>query len=97
VTLLLLWLVLYPNLFVLADSLRLDGRFTLADYVRFLRSSAELRALWSSLWISAGSVVLSALSGVPLVFLFSRYEFPGRRVRGALAGLPVLLPPLVGV
>jgi len=97
VTLLLLWLVLYPNLFVLADSLRLDGRFTLANYVRFLRSSAELRALWSSLWISAGSVVLSALIGVPLAFLFSRYEFPGRRVLGALAGLPVLLPPLVGV
>lgn len=97
VILLLLWLVLYPNLFVLADSLRLDGRFTLDNYARFLRSSAELRALWSSLWISAGSVVLSGLIGVPLAFLFARYDFPGRRVLGALAGLPVLLPPLVGV
>ena len=94
---LLLWLVLYPNLFVLADSLKADGRLSFAHYARFLRSRAELQALWNSLWISAGSVVLSACIGVPLAFLFARYEFPGRRVLGALASLPVLLPPLVGV
>ncbi|MGQ0560587.1 MAG: ABC transporter permease, partial [Gemmatimonadota bacterium] len=94
---LLLWLVLYPNLFVLADSLLDDGRLTLVHYAAFLGSAAELCALWNSVWISAGSVVLSALIGVPLAFLFTRYRFPGRRVLGALASLPVLLPPLVGV
>lgn len=93
----LLWLVLYPNLFVLADSLLEAGRPTLAHYAQFLRSAAELRALWASVWISAASVVLAGLIGVPLAFLFARYDFPGRRVLGALAALPVLLPPLVGV
>jgi iron(III) transport system permease protein len=97
VILLLLWLVLYPNLFVLGDSLRGEGEFTLTHYARFLRSGSELEALWNSVWISAASVVLSGLVGVPLAFLFSRYDFPGRRVLGALASLPVLLPPLVGV
>lgn len=97
VTGLLLWLVLYPNLFVLADSVREGGRLTLGHYARFVTSAAELQALWHSLWISAGSVFLSALLGVPLAFLFTRYDFPGRRVLGALASLPVLLPPLVGV
>jgi ABC-type spermidine/putrescine transport system permease subunit II len=62
-----------------------------------LPSRAELEALWGSLWISAGSVILSALLGVPLAFLFTRFDFPGRTVFGALAALPVLLPPLVGV
>lgn len=94
---LLLWLVLYPNLFVLADSLRSDAGWTAAHYLRFLGSRGELRALWNSIWISVGSVVLSALIGVPLAFLFARREFPGRRVLGALAALPVSLPPLVGV
>lgn len=95
---LLLWLVLYPNLFVVRDSLRAaEGGWTLAHYVRFLTTSAQLRALWNSLWISALSVVFSALIGIPLAFLFSRYDFPGRRVLGALVALPVLLPPLVGV
>ena len=93
----LLWLVLYPHLFVVGDSVWLDGRFSLEGYRTFFQSRAELEALWGSLWISAGSVVLSALLGVPLAFLFTRFDFPGRTVFGALAALPVLLPPLVGV
>ena len=92
----LLWLVLYPNLFVLGDSLVDGGRLTLAHYTRFFGSRSELAALWGSVWISAASVVLSALIGVPLAFLFSRRDFPGRKVLGALAAMPVLLPPLVG-
>jgi iron(III) transport system permease protein len=92
----LLWLVLYPNLFVLADSVLDRGRFTTEHYTRFLTSRAEREALWNSVWISLASVVLSALVGVPLAFLFARRDFPGRRVLGALAAIPVLLPPLVG-
>ncbi|HEX7049981.1 MAG TPA: iron ABC transporter permease [Longimicrobiales bacterium] len=94
---LLVWLVLYPNLFVLVDSFRGEAGPTLAHYVRFLGTRAELVALWNSIWISAGSVVLAALVGVPFAFLFTRREFPGRRILGALAALPVSLPPLVGV
>lgn len=96
VLILLLWLVLYPNLFVLADSVLDRGRFTVEHYARFLGSRAEREALWNSVWISLASVVLSALVGVPLAFLFARRDFPGRRVLGALAAMPVLLPPLVG-
>jgi iron(III) transport system permease protein len=92
----LLWLVLYPNLFVLAESVREDGRFTAEHYARFLGSRSEREALWNSVWISLVSVVLSALVGVPLAFLFARRDFPGRRLLGALAAMPVLLPPLVG-
>jgi len=93
----LLWTVLYPHLFVVGDSLWIEGAFSLEGYRAFFTSRAELEALWGSLWISAGSVLLSALIGVPLAFLFTRVEFPGRTLFGALAALPVLLPPLVGV
>jgi len=93
----LLWLVLYPQLFVAGDSVWIDGRLSLEGYRNFFTSRAELEALWGSLWISAGSVILSALVGIPLAFLFTRFDFPGRSVFGALAALPVLLPPLVGV
>ena len=92
----LLWLVLYPNLFVLWESFTAGGRPTLAHYARFLGSASELSALWASIWISLASVVLSALIGVPLAFLFNRRDFPGRRLLGAMAAMPVLLPPLVG-
>ncbi len=93
----LLWVVLYPHLFVLGESLRVEGILSLEGYRSFFASRAELEALWGSLWISVGSVLLSALIGVPLAFLFTRFDFPGRTLFGALAALPVLLPPLVGV
>src|SRR5690606_22467904 len=97
VMLLLVWLVLYPNFFVLLDSVRDVTGFTLEHYQRFLESRSEREALWNSVWISAASVFFSGLLGIPLAFLFSRYEFPGRTILGGLAALPVLLPPLVGV
>jgi len=96
VVVLLAWLVLYPNLFVVGDSFMDAGRVTGRHYARFFGSAAELRALWNSVWISLASVVLSALIGVPLAFFFARRDFPGRRLLGGLASMPVLLPPLVG-
>ncbi len=96
VALLLLWLVLYPNLFVVRDSWVEGGRFTAEHWRRFWGSGTEVGALWASVWISTLSVALSAAVGVPLAFLFSRREFPGRRLLGGLAAMPVLLPPLVG-
>lgn len=87
---LLAWLVLYPLLVVAADALR-------ADVVAVLRSRTEWAALWGSVWISVASVVLAAVIGVPLAVLFERYDFPGRRILGALMALPAVLPPLVGV
>src|SRR5688500_19626067 len=76
----LLWAVLYPNVFVLRDSLVADGAFSVEHYQRFSQSHAELRALWNSVWISTISVLLSAVIGVPLAFFFARYDFPARKL-----------------
>jgi iron(III) transport system permease protein len=91
------WLVVYPLLLVLVEAVRGSDGWTL-DYVReFFARGTEWRALWGSLWISLASVALSALIGIPLAVLFTRYDFPGRRVLGAVVALPAVLPPLVGV
>ena len=97
VVIILLWLVLAPNIFVARDSLAGADGFSLANYERFFESRADLRALWNSIWISLASVFLAGAIGIPLAFFFTRLDFPGRRLFGALAALPVLLPPLVGV
>ncbi|HUO51646.1 MAG TPA: iron ABC transporter permease, partial [Gemmatimonadaceae bacterium] len=54
-------------------------------------------ALRTTLAIAVMSVIAASLIGVPLAFLLTRFEFPGRRVLGAVATLPAALPPLVGV
>jgi len=105
VALLLAWIVGYPLLMTLVEALGgsswfgggSGGGWTLEHFRQFFARSDEWIALWRSLWISAASVVLAALVGVPLAFLFERTEFPGRRFLGAVAALPVALPPLVGV
>ena len=55
----LFWLVLYPNLFVLRDSVQGDGGLSASHYARFFASRAEREALWNSVWISLASVVAS--------------------------------------
>jgi iron(III) transport system permease protein len=102
---LLAWLVGYPLLITLLDSVGLTASpaagdtagFTLAGFAEFFGRRDEWMALWRTLWISAASVALAAAVGVPLGFVFERTEFPGRRLLGALVALPVALPPLVGV
>jgi iron(III) transport system permease protein len=94
---LLLWLVAYPLVLVLLEGVREPAGWTLR-YVRlFLERPTEWRALWGSLWISVVSVVLAAVIGIPLAFLFARYDLPGGRVLAGLVALPAVLPPLVGV
>jgi iron(III) transport system permease protein len=88
--------VVYPNLFVVATSLQRDGAWTLANYREVLSQAIVIEALLNSVGLSILTVLLCALVGVPLAFLFERYDFPGRRLFAALAALPLVLPPLVG-
>lgn len=94
---LLAWLVGYPLLLTLLQALELEGRLSLIPLTSFASAADEWAALGRSLLVAGASVVLAALVGVPLAFVFARTDFPGRRILGALVALPVALPPLVGV
>jgi iron(III) transport system permease protein len=87
----LVWLVAYPVGIVALEAAHRPA------LVAFVTRRGEWQVLWNSIWISTASVGLAALIGVPLAFLFARFEFPGRRVLGVLVALPAVLPPLVGV
>lgn len=92
----LLYGVVYPNLHVLLASLERDGAWTFSNFVEVLRERSVMEATLSSIWLSLLTVFFCALVGVPLAFLFERYDFPGRRAFSVLASLPLVLPPLVG-
>ncbi len=94
--LVLLYGVVYPNLSVITTSLQHDGQWTLDNYRQLLSQKIVIEAIVSSLVLSVSTVLLCALVGVPLAFLFERYNFPGRRIFASLAALPLVLPPLVG-
>jgi iron(III) transport system permease protein len=92
----LIYGVVYPNLRVVTDSLQVGGNWSAASYRELLSQRAVLEAAWSSVVLSLATVVLCAVVGVGLAFLFERYAFPARGLFAALAALPLVLPPLVG-
>lgn len=96
VFLVLLYGVIYPNLRVLTASLEVKGEWSLANFTNLLSERAVLEAALTSIGLSLLTVLLCALVGVSLAFLFERYAFPLRGLFAALAALPLVLPPLVG-
>lgn len=96
VAVVLIYGVVYPNFYVLTASLHHKGQWSLENYYQALKQRAVLEAAWTSAGVSFLTVLLCALTGVPLAFLFERYEFPARGFFATLAALPLVLPPLVG-
>jgi iron(III) transport system permease protein len=92
----LIYGVIYPNVSVVVSSFQRGGTWTLANYREVLSQRIVIEAIVSSLGLSVGTVLFCALVGVPLAFLFERFDFPARRLFAALAALPLVLPPLVG-
>lgn len=97
--LILLAYVIYPLWETFVASVHIDGETTWKNYVRFfsLEHTANLEALWTSIYISVLSVISCGIVGVTMAFLLERYEFPGRKILSVLALVPMALPPLIGV
>jgi iron(III) transport system permease protein len=87
--LILAWTVIYPNAAVIVGSF--------GHWIEFAQSPSDVEALENSIIIAVASVVAALAIGVPLAFLLTRFDFPGRTLLRAAALLPAALPPLVGV
>src|SRR5258706_13545853 len=96
VGLVLLYGIIFPTAHVFVAALQHDGGWSPSNFFAVLSQRAVLESAATSIAVSVLTVVLCALAGVPLAFLFERYAFPGRRLFAALAALPLVLPPLVG-
>ncbi|MBM7583650.1 iron(III) transport system permease protein [Bacillus pakistanensis] len=99
ICLVLIAYVLYPSLRTLSESFYSEGSFTFENYHEFFSPEARsnLEALWNSIYISVLTVIFSAFIGVPLAFIFNKYDFPGRSFFSSVAIMPIVLPSLVGV
>jgi iron(III) transport system permease protein len=96
VALVLLYGIIYPTTHVFLAALQHDGSWSPANFFSVLSERIVIESALTSIAVSVLTVLLCALAGVPLAFLFERYGFPGRRLFAALAALPLVLPPLVG-
>jgi iron(III) transport system permease protein len=96
VGLVLLYGVIYPNLHIIIATLAQGGGAGAGGLAEIFLRRAVVEAAAASVGLSFVTVLLCALVGIPLAFLFERYAFPARRLFATLAALPLVLPPLVG-
>ena len=51
--------------------------------------------LWFTTWQAGVSTIITLLVGLPLAYLFSHYEFPGKGLVSALTAIPFVMPTVV--
>jgi len=79
----------YPLVNIFRLTLRIEsvGDLTELGYL--------LDVVWFTLWQALLSTFLTLLAGLPAAYLFSHYDFPGRRFLRALTTVPFVLPTIV--
>ena len=63
-----------------------------SDIPTTLTDGRTINAILLSFYCALLSTVVIFLFGVPLAFLFTRFEFPGKKVVDSLIDLPILIP-----
>ena len=94
-------LILWPMVVLFLTSLQTgrysgDATWTPENYLLALRTPKLARAFVNTLLVSAGSVLMTCLIGVPLAWLVARTDMPGKRLLHTLNVIPFFLSSVVG-
>ena len=57
-----------------------------------LTDTRTLSAIWTSFYCAFIAMLLMLVLGVPFAYLFTRREFPGKKVLDSLIDMPILIP-----
>ena len=86
---------LYPLVAILARSLGDDGGFSLGPFASVLGDRYYLGRVWFTVWQATVSTLLSLAIGLPVAYLFARFEFPGKGLLKAVSTVPFVMPTIV--
>jgi iron(III) transport system permease protein len=97
VLLLLAYLILFPSVVLMLESVRDSaGRWTLAWYVQVYSTAGNYQALVNSLILGAGSAAFATLLGTLLAWIVVRTDTPFRGLLEVAALVPFICPPFIG-
>lgn len=85
-------LMMLPLLYLVIRSaeLGIDGLW------RYISRARTLSVLWQTMLLAVSTTLLTTLIGVPLAWLTTRTDLPGRRMWLILSVLPLVIPSFVG-
>ena len=91
----LVFFFFYPLARILQRSLIVDGQLDLGSVFGTLTAPFVWKVLWFTTWQAALSTLCTVLIGLPLAYIFSHYEFPGKTIIKALITVPFVMPTVV--
>lgn len=84
-----------PLLFVFLDSFRVNGHFSLANYLLVFRRGLYSEALRTSLALSVSTAFVGAAVGLPLSYLVHKSRAPWRDILLAITAVPLTFSGLI--
>jgi len=86
---------LWPVAHILALGVAPEGSLALGDVTKAWQEPYVLEVVLFTIGLATLSTLLTLLLGMPVAWVFGRFEFPGRRVAWALTVVPFVLPTVV--
>jgi thiamine transport system permease protein len=86
---------LYPLVTILGRSLWSETGLDLGPFGTILGDSYYLGRIWFTAWQAMVSTLLSLIVGLPVAYLFAKYEFPGKTLLKAATTVPFVMPTIV--
>lgn len=72
------------------------GKFTLDYFVEFFSTPYYFNTLWNSFKVTTAVTILTMIVGVPLAYIFTRYEIKGKSTLRVLIILSSMSAPFIG-
>ena len=88
--------LVYPLLHVFKSAFTADEKFTFSVFDNMFHNQIILESIFNSFKIAVVATVFTLLLSVPLSFIFTRLDFPGRKIFSSLLLVPLIMPPFVG-
>lgn len=85
-------LVIYPLFWLVLGSFGGTDTLTFSNYVRVVQEPGLYQALLNTLLIAGGACVISLAAGVPIAWLISRTNIPGKGVLRTLTSVSFMIP-----
>lgn len=88
--------LVWPVCQTLHGAFEREGRWTFAYVAAVFANPIYREGLGNAVAIAVTTTTLVLLIATPLAWLYTRYDFPGKSLAGALLLVPMILPPFVG-
>ena len=88
--------IVFPLSVLFFNSFKVDGGFSLNNYLTVFQAKRNYTAFLNSLWLGLFTALFSVLFGAPLAWLVTRTDLPFSKLFKTLFMLPYVIPPFIG-